>query len=73
MKADYAVGGIGYGEFKQRLFEAIRDTFVPMRARRDELVAQPELVDAILARGAERARDIAVPTFDRVKRAVGLG
>jgi tryptophanyl-tRNA synthetase len=72
MKDDFRAGGIGYGEFKQRLFEAVRDHFAPMRARRDELMADPAAVERILAEGAERARDVASTTYSRVKRAVGL-
>jgi tryptophanyl-tRNA synthetase len=72
MKADFRAGGIGYGEFKQRLFEAIRDHFEPMRHRRAELLADPARVDAILREGAERASDVAASTYRRVERAVGL-
>lgn len=72
MKDDFRAGGIGYGEFKQRLFEAVRDHFAPMRARREELARDEAAVERILARGAERARDIAEPTLARVKAAVGL-
>lgn len=72
MQDDFRAGGIGYGDFKQRLFEGIRDYFAPMRARRAELEASPEVVDAILREGAERAREVATQTLSRVKRAVGL-
>ncbi len=72
MKTDFRAGGIGYGEFKQRLFEAIRDYFEPLRERRAELLADPAGVDAILRAGAERARDVAATTYARVERAVGL-
>jgi tryptophanyl-tRNA synthetase len=72
MRNDFRAGGIGYGEFKQRLFEAIRDYFAPYRARREELLADRERVDAILAEGAERAREIARRTYAKVARAVGI-
>ena len=72
MKDDFRAGGIGYGEFKQRLFEAIRDHLAPMVARREELAASPEIVEGILRQGAERARGVASETLGRVKRAVGL-
>jgi tryptophanyl-tRNA synthetase len=72
MRADFRVGGIGYGEFKQRLYEAIRDYFAPFRARREELVADPDSVERILREGAGRARSIAAVTMTRVKSAVGL-
>jgi tryptophanyl-tRNA synthetase len=72
MRADFRVGGIGYGEFKQRLYEAIRYYFAPFRARREELVADPDSVERILREGAGRARSIAAVTMTRVKSAVGL-
>src|SRR5215471_108140 len=37
MEDDFRAGGIGYGEFKNRLFEIIRDSFAAMRERRVEL------------------------------------
>ncbi|MEX2569692.1 MAG: tryptophan--tRNA ligase [Gemmatimonadota bacterium] len=72
MEDDFRAGGIGYGDFKQRLFEAIRDHFEPFRDRRDALLQDPDAVDRILADGADRARAVAQETFGRVKRAVGL-
>lgn len=72
MKDDFRAGGIGYGEFKQRLFEGIRDYFAPFREHREELLADPQKVGRILDEGAERARVIAGETLDRVRRAVGL-
>jgi len=72
MEADYDRGGIGYGDFKKRLLEAYLARFEPMRARRDEILADPGYIDDVLARGAERARAAAAPVVDRVRRAVGL-
>lgn len=73
MEADFRAGGIGYGEFKKRLFEAIGEFFAPMRARREGLVRDPGYVDEVLRHGAERARSVAAETMDRVRRATGLG
>jgi tryptophanyl-tRNA synthetase len=72
MKTDFRAGGIGYGEFKQRLFESVRDYFGPFRERREELLRDSAAIDRILSDGAERARAIAEPTLERVRRAVGL-
>ena len=46
--------------------------FAPMRARREELVANPDEVDAVLKAGAEKARTEATKVLDRVRKAVGL-
>lgn len=68
----FRAGGTGYGDFKKALFAATWDYFAPMRARRAELLANPELVDGVLRAGAERANAIAGAVMARVRRAVGL-
>lgn len=70
--ARYRAGNFGYGHAKLALFELLNDYFGPMRKRRAELEKDPGLVDAILKRGAERARGVACATMDKVRRAVGL-
>ncbi|MCU0782118.1 MAG: tryptophan--tRNA ligase [Akkermansiaceae bacterium] len=72
MVADHERGGCGYGDFKKRLADAYWEFFAPMRARRDEILADPGYVDRVLAAGAERARAEAARVLDRVRRAVGL-
>jgi tryptophanyl-tRNA synthetase len=72
MTDEFRAGGVGYGHFKQRLFEIIWEFFAPMRARRGELLANPEYVDGLLAQGAERARTVAQGTIERVWQATGL-
>ncbi|MDQ3556833.1 MAG: tryptophan--tRNA ligase [Gemmatimonadota bacterium] len=72
MEAEFRAGGIGYGEFKRRLFEALWDSFAPMRERREALLCEPERVDAVLRDGAARARAVAERTMERVRRATGL-
>ena len=72
MEDEFRAGGVGYGEFKKRLFEAVWETFAPMRKRRAELESNPDYVDRVLADGAERARHVANETMARVRRAVGL-
>jgi tryptophanyl-tRNA synthetase len=72
MKEEFRAGGVGYGEFKKRLLAALWDHFAPMRARREELLRDPGYVDEVLRAGAERAREVAATTMERVRRAVGL-
>jgi tryptophanyl-tRNA synthetase len=72
MEDEHRAGGVGYGTFKQRLFEAMWDFYAPMRARREEILARPGYVDEVLADGARRAGEIAEVTMDRLKRAIGL-
>ena len=72
MENAFRAGGTGYGEFKKRLFEAIWETFAPFRARRAELARDPATLDAILADGARRARTVALPVIERVRKATGF-
>jgi tryptophanyl-tRNA synthetase len=72
MEDEHRAGGVGYGTFKQRLFEAMWEHFAPMRARREELLARPGDVDDILREGARRAREVGGETMARVRKAVGL-
>jgi tryptophanyl-tRNA synthetase len=72
MEAGFRAGGVGYGDFKKRLFEAVWEFFAPLRRRREELLAEPNYVDEVLADGAERARVVADSVMKRVREAVGL-
>ncbi|QQL45384.1 tryptophan--tRNA ligase [Sulfuriroseicoccus oceanibius] len=72
MIADYKAGGFGYGDFKQRLFDAYWDHFEEARARREELEQNPQLVEDVLQAGATKARAKARIVLDRVRGAVGL-
>jgi tryptophanyl-tRNA synthetase len=72
MEAEFRAGGVGYGDFKKRLFEAIWEYFAPMRERRECLLAAPERIDEVLARGAVRANELAHATVRKVRAAVGL-
>jgi tryptophanyl-tRNA synthetase len=72
MISDYENGGCGYGDFKKRLAEAYWDYFAPMRARREELIANPDEVEEVLKSGAEKAREEATKVLERVRKAVGL-
>ena len=72
MENEFRAGGIGYGEFKKRLFEVIWESFAPMRQRRAELEADPGYVAQVLANGASRAQAVAQQTMTKVRRAVGV-
>jgi tryptophanyl-tRNA synthetase len=72
MANDFRNGGVGYGDFKKRLWEAYWEYFAPMRARREELLANRDHVDEVLKQGAERARELATGVLGRVRHAMGL-
>ena len=73
MVADHERGGVGYGDFKKRLLQAMTEYFAPFRERRAQIVADPQYVDRVLAQGAEKARSVARKNLARVRDAVGLG
>jgi tryptophanyl-tRNA synthetase len=64
--------GIGWGDAKQILFERIDREVAPMRAQYEELISNPAKVDAILLKGAAKARELATPLIKELRHAVGL-
>ena len=65
-------GGYGWGHAKQQLVDALEAHCAPLRARYLELNADRAELDRMLHAGADRAREIAQRTIERVRRAVGI-
>lgn len=65
-------GGLGYGDLKKALFEHYWHYFASARARRAELAANLDHVEAVLREGAERARAVARGVIERARKASGL-
>lgn len=66
-----AYAGQGYGTFKKDVAEATISVLEPIQKRYAELIDTPEL-DAILTKGAEKAREKASKTYEAVTKAMGL-
>ena len=64
--------GRGYGDLKKAVAEVVDSSLTPVRERTEELMGDPAELDRLLARGAERANELASATLDRVYEAVGL-
>lgn len=64
--------GAGYGDFKKDLVVVVTEALDPIKTRFNEIRYSDELID-ILKDGAGRARAIAEPVLDRVKKSFGLG
>jgi len=64
--------GQGFGAFKPRLADLAVETLQPIRDRFETLRSDPAEIDAILVKGAERARAAAAPTLEGAYRALGL-
>jgi len=71
-KVETEFEGQGYGTFKGAVADAVVALLAPVRDRHRELSADPGEVDRQLAVGATKARAIARPVLERVRRAVGL-
>ena len=65
-------GGQGFGAFKPALGELLAAKLGPIAERLNALRANPDEVDAILAKGAEKARALAAPTLAKAYEAMGL-
>lgn len=68
----YLAGGLGYGTLKQELYETVRAYFADARQQFNEYMQDITVLDRILAQGAVKARDIAIPVLKRMRKAVGI-
>ncbi|GHC58593.1 tryptophan--tRNA ligase [Streptomyces cinnamoneus] len=64
--------GKGYGALKTDLAEVVVDFVTPFRARTQEYLDDPETLDAVLAKGAEKARAVAAETLAQAYDKVGF-
>jgi tryptophanyl-tRNA synthetase len=64
--------GSGWGAFKPALAELAVERLSPVSAEMARLMADPGEIDRILARGAERAREVAAPILRQTYEIVGL-
>ncbi len=71
IEAEFA--GKGYGDLKKAFAELVTESLRPLQERYAEIRREPDYLDGLLRRGAERAEPIAQATLKRVKDAVGLG
>jgi tryptophanyl-tRNA synthetase len=71
METNYRNGNYGYGHAKQALFELIIEQYDVQRKRFWELTEQPELIEAELQKGAEKARKVGLEVLANVKKHLG--
>jgi tryptophanyl-tRNA synthetase len=70
LEAEYT--GKGYGDLKKDLAEVVAEFVAPLRERVRTYMDDPAELDAVLARGAARAREIAAATLADVYTKVGF-
>ena len=68
----YLKGGLAYSEMKQQLYELLNELFGGRRNTYRQLLGDKNHLDRILNQGAAKARAIAGPVLQRVRRAVGI-
>src|SRR5690606_24252863 len=66
------VGGLAWGEAKERLFQLLDNELGEARERYHGLMQRPGELEDILQAGAAKARKIAKPFLGELREAVGL-
>ncbi|MCU1696399.1 MAG: tryptophanyl-tRNA synthetase [Mycobacterium sp.] len=64
--------GRGYGDLKADTADAVVEFVTPIKARVDEMLADPAELESALATGAQRARDVSATTLQRVYDRLGF-
>jgi tryptophanyl-tRNA synthetase len=64
--------GRGYGDLKKDTADAVVEYVTPIKTRVDELLADTAELEAVLAAGAERAREVSAATLNRVYARLGF-
>lgn len=72
-KVEAEFDGRGYGHLKKTVAELVLTSLEPVQTRHAELMADLAELDRMLETGADRARAIAGPTIDQIKKLTGLG
>ncbi|MEU4092782.1 tryptophan--tRNA ligase [Streptomyces sp. NPDC026673] len=64
--------GKGYGALKTDLAEVFVEWVTPFRERTQEYLGDPETLDSVLAKGAEKARAVAAETLAKAYERIGF-
>jgi tryptophanyl-tRNA synthetase len=72
LKDRYVVGKVGDVEVKQKLAKALNAFLGPIRERRAEYEAKPQLAREVLAEGSRHAREVGAKTMEDVRSALKL-
>ncbi len=68
----YRAGGMGWGDAKQKLFEAIEKEVADKREIYNQFIADRDRLDKILFDGAEKVKPIAQANLNKLRRAMGF-
>jgi tryptophanyl-tRNA synthetase len=71
-RKQYIAGGVGYAEMKEEVAETLEKRFGPMRAQYETWMKDTAKLDALLAKGAEKARSLGSQRMDKLRKKLGL-
>jgi tryptophanyl-tRNA synthetase len=72
IREGYEKGGLSYVEYKKILIANIQKFIRPLREKRKEIFKDKEQVMEVLAMGAQKTRESALPIMAEVRKRVGL-
>lgn len=72
LRAKYLAGGFGYGHAKNALLSLVLEKFAHERQKFQSLMDDPAALEAQLATGENKARQVANQVLTRVRRALGF-
>ena len=65
-------GGEGFGKFKPALADVVVESLAPVTEKYNDWLANPEAIDAVLAKGGIKAAEIAAPVMSEVRDIIGF-
>lgn len=65
--------GVGYGEFKKAIADAIITLLMPIQEKYEKILADKDYLNKVLDDGAQKASYFARKTLSKVKRKMGVG
>lgn len=71
-EAEAEFAGMGYGDFKLAVGEAVADKLAPIQEEQARLLADKEYLNGVLRSGAERAKYAARKTLNKVHKKIGF-
>jgi tryptophanyl-tRNA synthetase len=72
LRAKYQAGGMGWGQAKKDYFETLNAHLQGPRQEYQRWMADPAALQAVLAKGRDKARAAASPFLDRIRSAIGI-
>ncbi|ASM36006.1 tryptophan--tRNA ligase [Campylobacter sputorum] len=72
LQSRYEKGGEGYGHFKMYLNDIVLEYFKEAREKYEHFLTHPDEVHYRLSVGADKAKEVAIETMEKVRKCVGI-